>query len=276
MRIFTLLVFLFLYIPVTVIVLFSFNEAANVSVLTGLSLKWYVKAFASPLAMNALTNSLTIALCTAVISSLLGSAVALGLSGVSPRARMIVQAMFMIGLAIPGIVIGLASLVFFSAAISGGESLVAFLSGWPKPVKLFSFGKPTVIAAHSLFCTALVVEIVLLRLRQVNRGWLEASADLYATRGETLYRIVLPFIAPAMLVGALLSFVLSFDEFIIAFFVSGPNPTLPVYMFASVKRGITPELNAIATTVLSMSVFVSVIVFLVVNQGLRRGTAAAA
>lgn len=272
MRILTLFVFLFLYIPVAVIVLFSFNEAANVSLLTGLSVKWYAKAFASPLAMNALTNSLVIAGMTAVISTIVGSLVALGLRGVSARTRAIVQSLLMIGLAIPGIVIGLASLVFFSAALSSTESVIAFLQGWPEPVKLFSFGKPTVIAAHSLFCTALVVEIILLRLRQIDPAWLEASADLYATQSETLYRVVLPFIAPAMAAGALLSFALSFDEFIIAFFVSGPNPTLPVYMFASVKRGITPELNAIATTVLSMSILLAAAIYVIARQSYRRGT----
>ncbi|MFK0206443.1 ABC transporter permease [Agrobacterium sp. NPDC090283] len=266
MRSFSLLIFLFLYIPVVVIVVFSFNAAPNVSSFTGFSLSWYLKAYSNPLAMEALLNSTIIAVSTALISTGVGSAVAIGLLGVSKTTRAIVQGSMMIGLAIPGIVIGLASLVFFSSTFSGGERLIAYLAGWPEATKLFSFGKPTVIAAHSLFCTALVVEIVLLRLRQLNPTWLEASSDLYATRSESLRRVVLPFLTPAMMAGGLLSFVLSFDEFIIAFFVSGAKPTLPVYMFASVKRGVTPELNAIATTTLTVSILVSVLAYVMIKR----------
>lgn len=270
MRAFSLFIFIFLYLPVAVIVVFSFNAAPNMSAFTGLSLRWYAKAFSNPLAIAALTNSIVIALCSAVVSTAIGSAVAIGLMGTSRTTRIVVQSLMMLGLAVPGIVIGLASLVFFSAAFSGAEQAVAMLAGWEQAAKLFSFGRPTVIAAHSLFCTALVVEVISLRLRQLNPSWLEASNDLYAGRGETLWRVVVPFIVPAMVAGGLLSFVLSFDEFIIAFFVSGTKPTLPVYMFASVKRGATPELNAIATSMLTISILVSVVAFSFLRRGQAR------
>ncbi len=125
---------------------------------------------------------------------------------------------------------------------------------WPgeQPPKL-SLGYGSIIAAHGLFTMALVTMIVKARIASLGRDIVEASSDLYATPLTTFRQIVLPQILPSILAGFLLAFTFSFDDFIIAFFVAGSNTTLPIYVFASIRRGVTPEINAIATMVLIAS-----------------------
>ena len=114
-------------------------------------------------------------------------------------------------------------------------------------------GYLSVIAAHTLFTMSLVIILVRARIAGMDRALIEASMDLYASPWRTFYQVTLPQIYPAILAGFLLSFTFSFDDFIISFFVAGPNTTLPIYIFASIRRGITPEVNAIGTMVLAVS-----------------------
>ena len=114
-------------------------------------------------------------------------------------------------------------------------------------------GYISLIAAHTLFTMALVIVIVRARIAGMDRALIEASADLYATPWNTFRQVTLPQIFPAVLAGFLLSFTFSFDDFIIAFFVAGSETTLPIYVFASIRRGVTPEVNAIGTMVLAVS-----------------------
>jgi spermidine/putrescine transport system permease protein len=154
---------------------------------------------------------------------------------------------------IPGIVIGIATLVALVTVFNFLNPLLASL--WPegvKPLKLH-MGYASVIAAHTLFTMSLVIILVRARIAGMDRTLIEASMDLYATPWRTFYQITLPQIYPAILAGFLLSFTFSFDDFIISFFVAGANTTLPVYIFSSIRRGITPEVNAIGTMVLAGS-----------------------
>jgi spermidine/putrescine transport system permease protein len=129
-----------------------------------------------------------------------------------------------------------------------------------------NLGYASLIAAHTLFTMALVIVIVRSRLASMDRALIEASTDLYATPFRTFWQITLPQIFPAILAGFLLSFTFSFDDFIIAFFVAGSETTLPVYVFSSIRRGVTPEINAIGTLVLASS-----LVLLVAAQFLLHG-----
>ena len=154
---------------------------------------------------------------------------------------------------IPGIVIGIATLVALVTVFNFLNPLLASI--WPegvKPPKLH-MGYVSVIAAHTLFTMSLVIIMVRARIAGMDRTLIEASMDLYATPWRTFYQVTLPQIYPAILAGFLLSFTFSFDDFIISFFVAGPNTTLPIYIFASIRRGITPEVNAIGTMVLAGS-----------------------
>jgi spermidine/putrescine transport system permease protein len=158
--------------------------------------------------------------------------------------------LFAAAIVVPGVVIGIATLVALVEVFSVLNPLLAAV--WPgvQPPKL-SLGYGSIIAAHGLFTMALVTMIVKTRIASLGRDIVEASSDLYAT---TFRQIVLPQILPSILAGFLLAFTFSFDDFIIAFFVAGSNTTLPIYVFASIRRGVTPEINAIATMVLVASI----------------------
>ena len=267
MRIYTLAVYLFLYIPIGIIVLFSFNAGRHASDFHGFSIKWYGKVLANPFAMDALTTSLIVALTTAILASIFGTMAALALQKVKGPIRALYDAIIYIAIMIPGIVIGIATLI---ALVTAFNFLNPMLEGlWPQfmgEVPHLNMGYASVIAAHTMFTMALVIVIVRARISGMDRALIEASADLYATPWRTFLQVTLPQILPAILAGFLLSFTFSFDDFIIAFFVAGTETTLPLYVFSSIRRGVTPEINAIGTMVLAVS-----LTLLVVAQFLLRG-----
>ncbi len=255
MRIYSIAVYLFLYVPIGIIVLFSFNAGRHASELRGLSVQWYGIALSNPFVGDAFFTSLVVALSVAVLSSLMGTAAALALQRLKGTLRILFDGLIYISVMIPGIVIGIATLVALVTVFDFLNPLLA--SAWPegvKPLKLH-MGYVSVIAAHTLFTMSLVIILVRARIAGMDRTLIEASTDLYATPWRTFYQITLPQIFPAILAGFLLSFTFSFDDFIISFFVAGANTTLPIYVFASIRRGITPEVNAIGTMVLAGSLF---------------------
>jgi spermidine/putrescine transport system permease protein len=234
-------------------VLFSFNAGRHASELRGLSIQWYGKALSNPFVGDAFFTSLIIAFSVAILSSLMGTAAALALQRLKGVPRVLFDGMIYISVMIPGIVIGIATLVALVTVFNFLNPLLAL--AWPegvKPPKLH-MGFASVIAAHTLFTMSLVIILVRARIAGMDRALIEASMDLYATPWRTFYQVTLPQIYPAILAGFLLSFTFSFDDFIISFFVAGANTTLPVYIFASIRRGITPEVNAIGTMVLAGS-----------------------
>lgn len=260
MRLYALVVYLFLYIPIGIIVLFSFNAGRHASDFHGFSIKWYGKVLSNPFAMEALTTSLTVAFVTAVLASVFGTMAALALQNVRGRLRFIYDTAIYIAIMIPGIVIGIATLIALVTVFNFLNPL--FESYWPQtlsnPPRL-RMGHASLIAAHTLFTMALVIVIVRARVSGMDRTLVEASADLYATPWRTFWQVTVPQIYPAILAGFLLSFTFSFDDFIIAFFVAGSETTLPIYVFASIRRGVTPEINAIGTMVLATSLILLVI-----------------
>lgn len=266
MRIYAFAIYLFLYIPIGIIVLFSFNAGRHASDFHGFSIKWYGTVLANPFAMEALTTSLVVALTTAILASVFGTMAALALQKVYGRLRAIYDAAIYIAIMIPGIVLGIATLI---ALVTAFKFLNPVLQGlWPQGLgeaPRLNMGYVSLIAAHTLFTMALVIVIVRARISGMDRTLIEASADLYATPWRTFWQVTLPQIFPAILAGFLLSFTFSFDDFIIAFFVAGSETTLPIYVFASIRRGVTPEINAIGTMVLAVS-----LTLLVVAQFLLR------
>ena len=252
MRAFVTSVYLFLYAPIALVVLFSFNAGRNASEFTGFSTAWYGKALSNTFLITALQNSLIIALTSAALAAVFGTMAALGMERLGPRGRAIFDALFAAAIVVPGVVIGIATLVALVELFSFVNPAIATI--WPgeKPPQL-GLGYGSIIAAHGLFAMALVTMIVKARIASLGRDIVEASGDLYATPLTTFRMIVLPQILPSILAGFLLAFTFSFDDFIIAFFVAGSKTTLPIYVFASIRRGVTPEVNAIATMVLVAS-----------------------
>jgi spermidine/putrescine transport system permease protein len=245
-------VYLFLYAPIALVVLFSFNSGRSASEFVSFSTQWYAKALSNTFLMEALQNSLIIAFTSAVLAAVFGTMAALGMERLGARSRAIFDGLFAAAIVVPGVVIGIATLVALVQVFGFINPLLA--AAWPgeQPPKL-SLGFGSIIAAHGLFTMALVTMIVKARIASLGRDIVEASNDLYATPLTTFRQIVLPQIMPSILAGFLLAFTFSFDDFIIAFFVAGSNTTLPIYVFASIRRGVTPEINAIATMVLVAS-----------------------
>lgn len=245
-------VYLFLYTPIALVVLFSFNAGRNASEFTGFSTQWYGRALSNNFLMEALQNSLIIAVTSAVLAAIFGTMAAIGMERLGTRARAVFDGLFAAAIVVPGVVIGIATLVALVEVFGFINPLIAAV--WPgdEPPKL-ALGYGSIIAAHGLFTMALVTMIVKARIASLGRDIVEASSDLYASSLTTFRLIVLPQIMPSILAGFLLAFTFSFDDFIIAFFVAGSNTTLPIYVFASIRRGVTPEINAIATMVLVAS-----------------------
>ena len=252
MRLYAIAVYLFLYTPIAIIVLFSFNAGRHASDFRGLSAQWYGKALGNPFVMDALTTSLLVAATSAILASLMGTMAALALQRVTGRLRLLYDGVIYVAIMIPGIVIGIATLIALVTLFNALNPLLAEF--WPsEPPPRLGMGYISLTAAHTLFTMALVIVIVRARIAGMDRTLIEASADLYATPWRTFRQVTLPQIFPAVLAGFLLSFTFSFDDFIIAFFVAGSETTLPIYVFSSIRRGVTPEINAIATMVLAVS-----------------------
>ncbi len=258
MRLYSFIVYLFLYVPIGIIVLFSFNSGRHAADFQGFSIKWYGKALSNPFMMDALISSLIIALSAAFLSSIMGTTAALALQRIRGPMKVIFDGMIYIAIMIPGIVIGIATLVALVTVFSFLNPMVAAI--WPDGFETpkLSLGYASVIAAHTLFTMSLVILLVRARIDGMDRSLIEASQDLYATPWRTFRQVTLPQIFPAILAGFLLSFTFSFDDFIISFFVAGTNTTLPMYVFSSIRRGITPEVNAIGTMVLGVSLILLV------------------
>lgn len=269
MRIYAICVYVFLYTPIAIIALFSFSAGRSASQFEGFSTQWYGRALSNPFVMDALGNSFFVAFVSASLASILGTLAAVGLQGIRGPARAFFDALIYIAVMIPGIVIGIATLIALVTVFGVINPWLAAI--WPNPENApsLSMGMGSLIAAHTMFTMALVIIIVRARLAGIEGALSEASADLYATPFGTFRQITLPLIAPAVLAGFLLSFTFSFDDFIIAFFVAGSETTLPIYIFSSIRRGITPEVNAIGPLVMLASLIMLVIAQLILRRGAK-------
>ena len=242
-------IFAFLYIPISVLVGLSFNEGGLPTAWTGFSVKWYGALASNSDILRAAGNTLVVALFSTVLSTLLGTLLAVGVE-IRRRNGKWLETIIFAPMIIPDIVLAIALLSMFS------------LLG----VKM---GLHTIVVSHVVFNLAFVCAVVRARLKSFDWSIVEASADLGASTMTTLYRIVIPVLMPAIIAGALLAFTLSVDEFIIAFFTAGAGRssiTLPMQIFAMIRFGVTPEINALATIVMSVSV-----VALALSQWLNKG-----
>lgn len=246
------LTFAFLYIPIAVLVVLSFNAGGLPTAWTGFSVKWYGALLGNADILRAALNTLIVAVVSTLIAAILGTLLALGIETRRRRGRAL-EALVFAPMIIPDIVLAIALLSFFS------------LLDIP-------MGLHTIILSHVVFNLAFVSAVVRARLKGFDWSVTEASADLGASGFTTFRRVTLPLILPAVVAGALLAFTLSVDEFIIAFFTAGAgraSTTLPMQIFAMIRFGVTPEINALATLVMIVSVTA-----LTLSQRLNRGVIA--
>jgi spermidine/putrescine transport system permease protein len=252
LRGFGFLVYGFLFLPIAVVVIFSFNEGRHVAELTGFSFQWYVEAWTNPFVVKAFRTSISIAAISGVISTVLGTSTAIAMPAVPRPIRRSFDGLVNAAIVVPGIVLGLSLLLFVVSATSWANEWISYFA--PNSDIRLGLGFYSVVAGHSVFGTAIVHVIVRTRLASLDASITEASSDLYATPIRTLQRVTLPLLAPAIMAGYLLAFTFSFDDFIIAFFTRGQSQTLPIYLFASIRRGVSPVVNATASTLLVISI----------------------
>lgn len=229
------LVYLFLYGPILVLIVLSFNKSGLPTAWTGFSLEWYGRMLRNQAILSSVGNTLIVALVSTLIATGIGTLLALGIARLRPSA--LLDGIVFAPMIIPDIVLAIALLSFFT-------------------LLNVTLGLHSIILSHAVFNIAFVCAVVRTRLRHFDKSIIEASIDLGASEFRTFRRITLPVIFPGILAGALLAFTLSVDEFIIAYFTSGAgsaSTTFPMQIYAMIRFGVTPEINAVATFVLGFS-----------------------
>src|ERR1700704_1488431 len=253
LRTWTALVYAFLFVPIVLVVIFSFNSSRLVAVWSGFSFKWYGTAWTDPAILDALRISLTVAFINAALATVFGTLAAIGMQRVGRRTRTTFEVMVYGTIVTPEIVIAIASLLFFVTVN-------------------VDLGIPTIVITHVVYNTSIVALIVRARLAGMDRTLEEAAADLGATPVQTLRRGTIPLLYPAILAGGLLAFTFSFDDFVLTFFVSGAtSTTLPLKIFSMLRFGISPVINAVATVMLVVTLTCIFTASLVVRRHGRGG-----
>jgi spermidine/putrescine transport system permease protein len=262
----TLLAYLFLYLPIVVVVVFSFNATdRRVTDWDGLSLRWYEYVFANREIQRYLINSVIVGLGTAIVSTLFGTMAALGIQRAPRWFRIPFDGLTYISVIVPELVIALATLVFFASLI-GRDGILTNVSGTE-----IGFGFHTIIGALSLFNISLVLLLVRARLTGMDRTLVEASYDLFGTPWRTFWQITFPQLVPAIVAGFLLSFTFAFDDFLTTTFVQGRGTTtIPLYVFGQVKRGVTPATNAVAALMLLITLSILLVGQIILTRNARR------
>ena len=239
----------FIYVPIIMIIIFSFNNTRLSGSWEGFTFDWYVSLFDNRHVMEALVNSLTVAVISTILSTVLGTLAALSLRKLGRKGRSGMNGLLYLPVVIPDIIMGLSLLVLFTQLD-------------------VSPGKTTIIIAHITFSLSYVYVVVSARLANMGKQLEEAAFDLGASRWQTFRHVTLPQISPGIIAGALIAFTLSLDDFMVSFFVAGPSSTtLPIYIYAQVKRGISPEINALCTLLILVSVTLILLAQYILNRG---------
>jgi spermidine/putrescine transport system permease protein len=250
---FTVLFFAFLYIPILVVIVYAFNKNRLVTVWDGFSTDWFKKIAKDRDLRQAAKNSLLVASVAMVISTSVATFAAISLTSWRRRSKSIATGLLAAPLFVPEIISAVATLTFF-VFIRVDRSL------------------NTVIAAHTTFCIPFAFLPIRARLSAIDGRLFEAAVDLGGKRWAVLRKVTLPLLGPGILSGALLAFVISLDDFLITFFVSGPgNGTLPVYIFGMIKNGISPAVNAVSTLLVLLSTALVVLASVISRSAARRG-----
>ena len=248
------LVFAFLYLPILVVVVFSFSAAPNVGIWGGFSLRWYDRMLGNEQLLNSIENTVVVALWSTAIATVLGTAAALALS----RYRRWVGRGAFDGL-------------LYLPVIIPDVTMAVMLLLWFTSTGVIPLGRGSITLAHIAFNISFVAIVVRARLAHMDPAMEDAAADLYANRWQAFRRVTLPLIMPGVLGGALLALTLSLDDVVITSFVQGPgSTTLPVYVFGLIRRSVTPEINAVSTLMIAVSMVLVLASLIFQGRGERR------
>ena len=232
------LVFLIMYLPILVVVIFSFNNSRLTVSWEGFSLQWYETLFQDDTLMEALVNSLILGVLSCFLSAVIGTLGAVGLSQLHYKSKGLLEYVSLLPLMIPEIILGMVFLAFFSRLN-------------------LPFGMVTLLIGHTVFCIPYILMEVKARLVGMDKSLEEAAMDLGASPMRTFFDITLPLIMPAVFSGALLAFAMSMDDVVISVFINGPRlSTLPIRVYTQMKTGVTPEINALCTLMLIASIVI--------------------
>lgn len=234
-------IFLLMYLPIAVVVVFSFNESKLPVRFTGFSLKWYEKLFNDDAMLEALVNSLILGVLSCLVSAVIGTLGAVGLTKIHSRTKAVLEYISILPLMIPEIILGMVLMAFF------------YMMNIP-------FGMLTLLIGHTVFCVPYILMEVKARLAGMDPGLEEAARDLGASQLRALWDITLPLVMPAVVSGSLLAFAMSMDDVVISIFINGPTlSTLPIKVYTQIRTGVTPEINALCTILLAFTLAVLVI-----------------
>ena len=251
-RVYMTLIFVFLYAPILLLVVFSFNgtDTKSRTVWSGFSLRWYEMLFQDRMLLEALRNTLIIAVCAAVGATILGTVAALGIHSMKSWRKKLVMNITNLPMLNPEIVTGVSLMLLMV--------FVANLFG-------VTLGIVSIILAHITFCLPYVILSVLPKLGQMDPHLFEAAQDLGCTPVRSFFKVVLPEIMSGVITGMVMAFTLSLDDFIISYFCSGTTQTLPVFIYSMTKKRVSPEINALSTLLFA----VILILLLIIN--IRQG-----
>jgi spermidine/putrescine transport system permease protein len=241
------LVFGFLYLPVLVLIVFSFNDTRSVAVFSGFSTEWYTRLSQNTELLEAAKNSLLVGVITTIVATTIGTLTALAMDRYRFKLRTVFDANLYLPIVIPEIVMGISLLLFFNQAL------------FPFLLNVFGIrattGLHTITISHIAFDIPFVYVIVRARLADFDRTLEEAAADLGADEWQTFKRVTLPLLMPGIIGGALMAFTLSLDDYLITVFTKGvQEQTMPLYIYSLVRRGVTPEINALSSVLLAGSI----------------------
>ena len=249
-KIYLVLVLLFLYVPIFVLIVFSFNETKSRSVFSGFTFDWYKKLFHNRIIISSLVNTIIIAVIASIVSTVLGTLAAIGIQHMKKVPKAIVMNITNMPIINPEIVTGVSLMllfVFFAARMN------------------LEFGFVTLIIAHITFDVPYVILNVMPKFKQMNPHVFEAAQDLGCSPVKAFWKVVLPEIMPGVISGFLMSFTYSLDDFVVSYFTSGStSQTLPITIYSMTRRKVSPEINALSTLI-----FIAVVVILIIKNVLE-------
>lgn len=251
------LVLLFLYVPIFVLIVFSFNTTKSRSVFSGFTFDWYIKLFQNELILKSLLNTIIVAVSASVLATILGTAAAIGINSMKKLPKAVIMNVTNLPVINPDIIIGVSLMLLF----------VVFTARMN-----LEFGFVTLIIAHITFDVPYVILNIMPKFRQMNPHLYEAAQDLGCNPVSAFFKVVLPEIMPGIISGFLMSFTFSLDDFIVSYFTSGStSQTLPITIYSMTRRKISPEINALSTIIFVIVVAVLVIKNILERKSIKRG-----
>lgn len=252
------LVLLFLYVPIFVLIVFSFNETKSRSVFSGFTLDWYAKLFKNDIIISSLVNTIIIAVVASIAATILGTLAAIGINSMKKLPKAVVLNITNMPVINPEIVTGVSLMllfVFFAARMN------------------FEFGFVTLLIAHITFDVPYVILNVMPKFKQMDPNLFEAAQDLGCSPFSALYKVILPEIMPGIVSGFLMSFTFSLDDFVVSYFTTGStSQTLPITIYSMTRRKISPEINALSTLIFIVVVIVLIVKNIIENRQYKAKT----